>query len=79
MPDEFIGYLVFYILIALAGLAYQEKELLCSKIKEVKERRAAKKNKDKKGDGEITEEGKDQDDEEKPLLKDGSKKDKKKR
>lgn len=68
MPDEFYVYLGFYVLIAILGFSYQEKEFL--KTKFIK--KSSKNSKKDDNDEEIEEETKD--DEERPLIKKKNKK-----
>ena len=74
MPDEFYIYLGFYVVIAIIGFVYQERDFLFSKDKKAK--KGKRKNNSKDGEyEEITEEYKENDLEQKPLIK--KKKDKK--
>lgn len=65
MPDEFYIYLGVYVVLAILGLIYQERDYLQTKYKERKEKKLAKKNKKagKHGDDDyIIEETKDDED-----------------
>lgn len=74
MPDEFYVYFSFYVLLAVAGIIYQEKELLWNKFKKGGDASDSKSKKGKKGGehGDLFEEEKE--DEEQLLKKKGNKK-----
>eukprot|EP00347_Sterkiella_histriomuscorum_P011220 403373286 len=75
MPDEFYIYLGVYVLIAIIGLVYQERQYLQTKYQERKERKqGTKKNKNSKGDRDQDIEEIKDDEDQKPLIKKKNKK-----